>query len=206
MTQAKREKISVVLLVTISIATLFVLFICGGCNKTPGLGGADQSDPQKLAQYVAKEIFEKTNFQILETYASFDLKKKLDNEKKMIEDAKKGGWPLGKGTIAQYQDAYESFQNKWGKTKSYGVWKIKEKESSGPNEKTVVALYDVREHSKLDPNKRHACDKGDTDEQCLRAQFANVVLTLIKEHNGKWYIEDYYFSNGGAWLFFPRGG
>ena len=191
MTKPGKEKVSILLAVLLATALL------AGCSKTSSiLGGADQSDPQKFALYVAKEIFEKKNFQVLETYGSFDQKKRLKNEKASIDALKKMGWPAGLGSLEILQNNLESFENKWGKVKSFGIFEYspdKFKASSDPRTKASVWIWALREYSKLEGHDQYMCS-GKSAEECLKYRFSNIRLGLVQERDGKWYVNHYFFG------------
>jgi len=171
---------------------LMMVMVIAGCSDSggPSLTGPDQSDPKKFAEYVVNELIVEKNGKVLEKYASYELKKKIDNEKGKAEYLRKAGNTTAKDYVERWDQSRKDRDNKRGRIVSHGIAEMKPKTGwNDSRERMDVKVWQVREHDKLDDfSKRYVC-KGLSEDECKK-KLCWATLWLIKEHDGKWYINE----------------
>jgi len=163
-----------------------------GCpdSRGPSSIGPDQSDPKKFAEYVVNELVVEKNGKVLEKYASYELKKKIDKEKGAVEYLRKAGDTSAKDYVDRWDQSRKDRDNQRGRIVSHGIAEMKSKGASNDGkERMDVVVWQVREHYKVDDfSKRYIC-KGLSEDECKK-KICRATLWIIKEHDGKWYINE----------------
>ena len=171
---------------------LMMVMVIAGCSDSGGPSsiGPDQSDPKKVAEYVVNELVVEKNGKVLEKYASYKLKKQIDREKGSVENLRKTGYASAKGYVDRWDQLRKYRDNQRGRIVSHGITEMKPRTGWGDSkERMDVIVWQVRERHELDDFSRRYTCKGLSEDDCKKKIF-RATLWLIKEDDGKWYIED----------------
>lgn len=168
--------------------TMTVLALCG-CGDAPSLGGPNQKDPTKFAEYLVTE-FAKGNFKPYEKYASLERKDKLEKEAARVKDRRREGNSQVKTSLEELDELFKKAERECGKVVSYGVYSMtpSDKYASSGREAMTVKFWIIREHFTLtDTDRRWLCSPNDAEEECKKKRTMGRFL-VVKEHDGQWYI------------------